>query len=323
MKKTIFGLMAILAVCSFVLTSCYEKDPVKKNPSEYYVIGSVYDAETGNVISNATVTLDGKSVSSTFKVKLDAYVPSVTVSASAEGYVAVTRTVAIEKLNDYNQISYTSADVAMVKVGSDDPQLVVVGMPVAGGLDAETVKAHFGITAGDVTVGDKGLVEVHTHYAFIDNDLNVEANAQPLASTNAPYTVNDLSYSGYIWDYAGEYQDLIKRACNIGFQTVYVGTQYDDFAADATPFSAVLNKEGSLTLVGYCVCKDFTLWSVPVYMDGIEFDFMVLQAMSTHASPIVDSHNNHDNHGNHDNHHNNEDGHTSATAFGGGVVDAE
>ena len=90
MKKSFFGFsakvaMAVLAVCSFVLTSCYEKSPVAKTPTEYYVIGSVYDAVTGDVISGANVTLDGKSVSSTFNVKLSGYVPSVTVTAKAEG----------------------------------------------------------------------------------------------------------------------------------------------------------------------------------------------------------------------------------------------
>ena len=87
MKKSFFGFsakvaMAVLAVCSFVLTSCYEKSPVAKTPSEYHVVGSVYDAETGKVITEAKVTLDGKSVSSTFNMKLSSYVPSVTVTLS-------------------------------------------------------------------------------------------------------------------------------------------------------------------------------------------------------------------------------------------------
>ena len=100
MKKSFFGFsakvaMAVLAVCSFVLTSCYEKSPIAKTPSEYHVVGSVYDAETGKVISDAKVTLDGQSVSSTFNIKLSGYVSSVTVAATAEGYLPGSRTVAI------------------------------------------------------------------------------------------------------------------------------------------------------------------------------------------------------------------------------------
>ena len=105
MKKSFFGLfLAVMAVCSLALTSCHEKDPKVETPSEYYVVGSVYDAETGSVISNATVTLDGVAVSSTFKVKLNSYVPSVTVAASAEGYVAASRTVSIDKLAEFQTI---------------------------------------------------------------------------------------------------------------------------------------------------------------------------------------------------------------------------
>jgi len=350
MKKTIFGLMAILAVCSFVLTSCYDKDPVEKNPSQYYVVGSVYDAETGNVISNATVTLDGKSVSSTFKVKLDSYVPSVTVAASAEGYVAASRTVSIDKLDEYNQVSYTNADLVLVKVDKpDEPQpptepdtvVVVVNIPKAGvsGMNAAALKAHFGINYGEVVVGDNGLVEVFVHYGFIDSHLNVDVHTnikadQVLSSTHAPYVVTDSLYNGYIWDYTGDYQDIIMPAANKQLNSVCVGTQYKDFASKSTSFTTVLNQGGDLCLVGYCVCKDFTLWSIPVSIDGVEVEFMALQAMSTHASPIVgecnDNHDNHDNHDNkddnhdnHDNHHNNHNNHSGATAWGGGAGDAE
>ena len=110
MKKSIFGFgakvaMAVLAVCSFVLTSCYEKTPVAKTPSEYYVIGTVYGIDAdGNykLLNNATVTVDGKTVSNPFNVKLDTYKTTVAVTATADGYVAGSRTVAIAKLAEFN-----------------------------------------------------------------------------------------------------------------------------------------------------------------------------------------------------------------------------
>jgi hypothetical protein len=327
--------MAVMAVCSFVLTSCYEKPVSQKTPSEYYVMGTVYDAETGQVISNATVTVAGKSVSSTFNFKLDTYVPAVTVVASAEGYVTASRTFGIEKLADYNQVSYTNADLALVKINTPvqpepDTVLVVVGVPVAGvtGMDAAAVSSHFGINNGEVSMGANGLVEVFTHYGFVDSQLNVEANVsadQVLYPTNMPYTVKDVTYSGYIWDYTGsEYVDELKSACNYAFGTVNVGNTYADFAANSTPFSKVLNEDGSLSLVGYCVCKDFTLWGVPVSIDGVKMNILALQANSTHVTPIVgDNHDNHDNHNNGDNHHNNHDNHSGATAYGGGTGAAE
>jgi hypothetical protein len=330
MKKTLFVLaMAVLTVCSVVLTGCYHKPVPQQTPSEYYVVGSVYDAQTGQVISNATVTLDGKSVGTTFNVKLDSYVPSVTISASAEGYVAASRTVSIEKLAEYNQVSYINADIALVKEDGD-PQLIVVGAPRAGvdGMDAAAVRSLFGIEHGNILVGDKGKVEVCVHYAFVDSDLNVHTNVEDeIFSTNLPYTVKDTVFSGYLWDYTSEeYADVLKGACNFAFSTVNVGTKYADFAANGTEFSQVLNQDGSMTLLGYCVCKDFTLWIVPVSIDGVEMNILALQAMSTHVTPIVEAdHGNHDNdnHVNGDNHHNNQSNHTGATAYGGGLGDAE
>lgn len=348
MKKSLFVLtMAVMAVCSFVFTSCYDKPVSPKVPSVYYVVGSVYDAQTGEVINNATVTLDGKAVSSTFNVKLDSYVPSVTVAASAEGYVPASRTVSIDKLDEYNQVSYTNADIALVKVqepdqpdqpSEPDTVVVVVGNHLAGAahMNAAAVRAMFGINHGEVVVGDKGLVEVFVHYGFVDSHLNVDVHTnihanQVLGSTHEPYTVKDSTFSGYVWDYRGtEYVNELKSALNYALGTVNVGSKYADFAATASAFTEVLNQDGSMCLVGYCVCKDFTLWTVPVSIDGVEFSFMALQYDSTHVSPIVgDCHDNHDNHDNHvngdkhDNHHNNHNNHTGATAYGGGLGDAE
>jgi hypothetical protein len=122
----------------------------------------------------------------------------------------------------------------------------------------------------------------------------------------------------------------LKSALNYALGTVNVGSKYADFAATTSVFTDVLNQDGSMCLVGYCVCKDFTLWTVPVSIDGVEISFMALQYDSTHVSPIVgDCHDNHDNHDNHvngdkhDNHHNNHNNHSGATAWGGGAGDAE
>ena len=345
MKKSFFGLMAFAAVCAFVLTGCYEKSPNEKTPSEYYVLGTVYDAETGNAITDdITVIVEGKSVGNVFKLKLSGYVPTVTVSASAVGYVPASRTIPIEKLNDYNQVSYTNVDLALIKESpvtpgpgepeQPEPVVVVVGAPVQGaeGLDKEAVKGLFGIGFGDVALGDKGLVEVFVHYGFIDNELNVGSDLhmnQVIGSTTAPYTVKDSVYVGYIWNYdKPDYVKELKSAFLKLFNTSNTGNKFSDFTKNSVPFSAVLNKDGSMNLVGYCVCKDFTLWTVPCSIEGVDFNIMALQSIGTHVTPIVgDNHDNHDNHDNkgdsHDNHHNNHNNHGQATAYGGGVGDAE
>ncbi|MBR2438109.1 MAG: hypothetical protein IKB26_03645, partial [Bacteroidales bacterium] len=282
MKKSFFGFsakvaMAVLAVCSFVLTSRYEKSPIAKTPSEYHVVGSVYDAETGKVISDAKVTLDGQSVSSTFNIKLSGYVSSVTVAATAEGYLPGSRTVAIQKLGDYNQVSVTSVDLALVKVPvtpedpddptpddptPDDPQpeepVLEAGDIVVGnaGLTAEAVKALFGITFGDVAVNEEGLVEVFAHYSLGSDahgnlHSNFHANFNPThvnhlnhtnATTNSPLFVEDSSYVGFVANVnegLADYLETVKVTCMAKLNTVWTGTQYKDFASNYVPFATV------------------------------------------------------------------------------------
>lgn len=331
MKKSFFGFsakvaMAVLAVCSFVFTSCYEKTPIAKTPTEYHVIGSVYDAETGKVITDAKVTLDGKSVSSTFNVKLSGYVSSVTVSATAEGYMPGSRTVSIQKMDEYNQVSVTSVDLALVKVDVEEPSLelkeVVDGKAL--NLDAAAVKDLFAINFGEVEVNE-GKVEVFAHYSF-DSDLhaNLHMNFEGEHAngvTNEPYFVEDSLYIGFIADMSevvAGYEDDAKVACITELNTVYAGAAYADFAKSYVPFATLLNRNGELSMGGYCVCKDFNLVGFVFTFDGEEMNVVALQSASTHISPIVaDTHDNHDNHDNHNNHHNNH-GHGGATAWGGG-----
>ena len=342
MKKSLFGFsakvaMAVLAVCSFVLTSCYEKTPVAKIPSEYYVVGTVYgiDAE-GNqtVLTGAKVTVDGKSVSNPFEVKLDGYKASVEVSATAEGYVAGKRNVTISKVGEFNQTSVTGADLVLVKVAEtpEVPAVLEIGAPVAASMTVEEVKATFGISYGEVSVGSEGLVEVCMHYAF-DADMHANAHVnfggEHLNHTNGittqPYLVEDSLYVGYVLnatEVAEENMDELEYAIskNEKINTVCAGTDYSAFKNSFVPFAVLINQD-EMAIAGYCVCKDFVLYEVPVTVGEASMTAYVLQAKATQVTPIyADSHDNHDNH---DNHHNNHANHSGATAWGGGAGDAE
>ncbi|MBQ7772877.1 MAG: DUF3869 domain-containing protein [Bacteroidales bacterium] len=127
MKKSLFGLgakvaMAVLAVCSFALTSCYEKStPVVDQEPIYYVVGTVYDAATSQALA-ANVTVNSNSVTVTngsFITKVSA-AGAVTVAAEAEGYYPVSRTVQVAPAGK-NQISVSNADIAMVQVPETEP----------------------------------------------------------------------------------------------------------------------------------------------------------------------------------------------------------
>ena len=322
MKKSLFGFsakvaMAVLAVCSFVLTSCYEKTPVAKVPSEYYVVGAVYgiDAE-GNqtVLTGANVIVDGKSVSNPFEVKLDGYKSSVEVSATAEGYVAGKRNVTIKKIGDFNEASVTAADLVLVKV-AEVPAVLEIGTPVAGNMTADEVKAAFGINCGEVSVGAEGLVEVCNHYAFADMHNNGHINFGSV--TTEPYIVEDSLYVGYVLnsvEVAAEDMDQLEFAIskNEKINTVCAGADYSAFKNSFANFAYVINKD-EMAISGYSVCKDFALYEIPVTVGEASMTAYALLAKATHVTPIYA-----DNH--HNNHHNN---HAGATAWGGGAGDAE
>ena len=75
MKKLLSGFSAkvvlAIAVCSTLLTACYEKAPVvipeEPTPAAYYLVGSLYDGATSQPISG-TVTVDRPQKSELFSI---------------------------------------------------------------------------------------------------------------------------------------------------------------------------------------------------------------------------------------------------------------
>ncbi len=330
MKKSLFGFsakvaMAVLAVCSFVLTSCYEKTPVAKTPSEYYVVGSVYDAVTGDVISGATVTVAGKTVSSTFNIKLDAYQPSVQIIATAPGYARGERVVEIQELAQYNQLSITNADLALVKL--DEPEIELeIGEVVPANLDKDAVASTFGITLGDVMVDPAGTgkVKVFLHYS-LDKDLHANLHTNFNGGSHVNHdngvtydylVVKDSTYTGYVAAMPSALDEdmalVFEFAMNLEMNAVRAGDDYSAFKNSFIPFTTVLNPDGELALAGYCLTRNFVAMSFPFILDGQEHNILALKAVSTVIDPLVaDTHDNHVHH------------HGGATAWGGGAADAE
>ena len=75
MKSKLFGLgakmaLALLAV-GMTVTSCYDSEnvdiiqPDQPVAPKYYIAGNITDAETGDIVTNATVTIDGTAVTLT------------------------------------------------------------------------------------------------------------------------------------------------------------------------------------------------------------------------------------------------------------------
>lgn len=326
MKKSFFGFtakvaMAVLAVCSFVLTSCYEKAaPTPVEEPVYYVVGTVYDAATSSAIADATVTVNGSAVTlsnGSFTSKLSGP-GAVTVAAEAEGYVSVSRTVQVVAVGN-NQTSITSADIAMVPV--------VVEVPVpetgifAGTLSLEDLIEKFGFPEGTEILEDSTIV-VCEDFAI---ETHLGHDAHIAEHWTKPYEAEWTSLSGYITDFKNDdavVVNVIDIASNQYMNTTKAGDDYSDFIVKEN--SKILNESGSKCLMGYHVCHYFEQSLLSYIYDGVHYEANLVKATETVMTAewdVVDSHDTHDSHDAHDA-HNSHNTHGGSNA-GGGAADSE
>lgn len=323
MKKSFFGFgakvaMAVLAVCSFVLTSCYEKQaPVKEEAPVYYVVGTVYDATTSNVIADANVTVNGAAVTlsnGSFTSKI-AGPGAVAVAAEAKGYVAVSRTVQVVAVGN-NQTSVTTADLAMVPV--EVPVVVPETGIFAGTLTVEDLIADFGFPKNtEINEEDSTIVVCEDFVIEVGHDAHVYEH------WTKPYEAKWNTYSGYITNFKNDdavVNNVIDIASNQYMQTVKVGKDYADF--EVKEVSEILNESGSKCLMGYHVDHIFVQKLLSYIYDGNHYEVNLVKAVKTVMTEkwdVVDSHDTHDSHDSHDNHdlHNGHNQHGGANAGGG------
>lgn len=324
MKKSLFGFsakvaMAVLAVCSFVLTSCYEKpQPTPQENPVYYVVGTVYDATTSAVI-NANVTVGGKAVtvSNGAFITEVASAGDVTVAAEAKGYLPVSKIVKVAAAG-YNQISVTTADIAMVPEGEEIPES---GMKAAS-LTAAQLAKSFGFPEG-LEMGKDGMfaiceefdVESHAGDAHDAHD----AHDSHASFTHNPYPVEYTYYTGgYIWNY--ETVDVIvdnvmETICNVNMKSALIGDNFKDFKTAKA--SKVLNADGSQCLLCYYVHYNFKQVEVTYVFGGEVYTAICVIPVDTTLVPVYDTHDTHDGH---DTHGFNPD---PNHGVGGGAADAE
>lgn len=134
MKRNFFGMnakvaLAVLAVCSTALTSCYEKEeidttkPVPAPAAIYFVAGSITDLTTGEAITPTTLTITGATETATpatsFKVKAAANA-TVKVTVEKAGYYTASKTVFVGVAAD-GTTNYINADIAMTSLNTTPP----------------------------------------------------------------------------------------------------------------------------------------------------------------------------------------------------------
>lgn len=329
MKKSLFGFsakvaMAVLAVCSFVLTSCYEKQqPTPQENPVYYVVGTVYDATTSAVV-NASVKVNNQAVTvsnGSFITEV-ASAGAVTVAAEAKGYVSVSRTVQVAPAG-YNQVSVTTADIAMVPVGEEIPE----SGKKAGSLTAAELAKSFGFPEG-LEMGKDGMfaiceevdVESHAGDAHDAHDAHgYDAHDSHASYTHNPYPVEYTYYTGgYIWDFASVdvvVDDVMETICNVNMESALLGKSFKNFKTAKA--SKVLNEDGSQCLLCYYVHYNFKQVEVTYVFGGVAYVANCVIPVNTTLVPVYDTHDTHDGH---DTHGFNPD---PSHGVGGGAADAE
>ena len=134
MKSKLFGLgakmaLALLAV-GMTVTSCYDSEnvdiiqPDQPVAPKYYIAGNITDAETGDIVTNATVTIDGTAVTLTNgafnqEVSVGDAGASFVVAVVADGYRDVSRTIFFPAMGN-GTVTVGNADFALVGVTASD-----------------------------------------------------------------------------------------------------------------------------------------------------------------------------------------------------------
>ena len=174
MKSKLFGLSAksalyLLAICSALFTSCYEKEEIDVTPPEelpdaaYVIVGNVYFAKNGEPVANKTVTIDGGTIQTDsngafIKEGLTAGQHVVTVDLA--GYAKVARTVYLVAVQK-GQTSLANVDVVLydaTDVADSQPEQTAPGTPA----QAEELKGAVTslVPGAAVTVNTNGNIVV-------------------------------------------------------------------------------------------------------------------------------------------------------------------
>lgn len=311
MKKSFFGFsakvaLAVLAVCSFALTSCYEKSqPAPQEEPVFWVVGTVYDAATSQTL-NADVTVGSASVSGpSFAVKVNGSkteVTKISVSAKMEGYKDASREVSVAPAT-YNQISVTTADLAMV---AEDAEYVGVAEKVNDAKKIEAIVNAYGFPKGEVkdgvfyvskffTLSAADSHNAHDVHAICPDHESHDAHGITYCSTD-PVEVEVAVYSGYISEDAENMVEVANNTMN----TILIGATYADFEKNSKESKKfVLNADGTGHLLGWWLDRAFEVYNITYEVHGVTFTCTCIVSVGLNVDPLFDSHDSHDLHDQH------------------------
>ena len=307
MKSKLFGFsakmaLAAVAVCG-MLTSCYEKEEIDNTgstqlPDPVYVLyGNVTNAQTGEAIANASVSIDGTAVAADangYFVKTDltggkAY----TVVVDMDGYLKATRTVYMQTVNK-GETCIVVADIALYDAASQaaEPEINTPATKEQSTVMMNAAKAQVTELLGSVQGLDAENIAIS-----VDENGNtvVKAGVEVTAAVGENVTVAVPSFTGF--------------ASTITPETTFTKalTEAQIWVASA---ERALNRSYGLSLISVNkvlegqVGKSINGYTLTITMENRALQFNGREGYATYqasavVAPTYESHDSHDSHNTH------------------------
>jgi len=311
MKSKLFGLSAksalyLLAICSALFTSCYEKEEIDVTPpvvlpdAAYVIVGNVYFAKNGEPVANKTVTIDGGTIQTDSNgafIKEGLTAGQHVVTVDLDGYAKVARTVylvAVQKgqtsLANVEVVLYDANDVA-----DSQPEQTAPGTPA----QAEELKGAVTslVPGAAVTVDTNGnIVVTESNSVNVATGDNATVNIKVFTGFNSnitPATTKALT-PGEIW---------------LASASKYLNRTY---GLQVKLISYMIPGVSGKTITGFK--QTSVLTTETLTFNGLTGTVLYQGTANNYViEPVYQSHDSHDSH----------DGHGGSSNAGGGAGNAE
>lgn len=316
MKSKLFGFsakmaLAAVAVCG-MFASCYEKEEIDNGGSTqlpepaYVLYGNVTNAQTGEAVANAAVSINGTAVTADangYFVKTDLQGgQAYTVTVDMDGYLKATRTVYMQAVNK-GETCIVVADMALYDASSQ-----AVEAEVNAPATQEQAKEMMNAAKAQITelLGSVEGLDAENMTIEVDENGNtiVKAVLKLSAAVGEDLSVGVPSFTGFA-------------------STITPDTEFTKAITEAQIWVAsaekVLNKTYGLKLISVEKVLKGKLgqaiigYNLKITMSNHALQFSGREGLVTYqenvvVDPIYDGHDSHDSH----------DGHGSNPAAGGG-----
>ena len=309
MKSKLFGLgakmaLALLAV-GMTVTSCYDSEnvdiiqPDQPVAPKYYIAGNITDAETGDVVANAQVTITKGTETIMDENVSGAFNKEVTVGTSGDSFVV---TVVADGYRDASRtIFFPAMGNGTVTVGNAD--FALVGVTASDLLEEDPLQEDYPVSDEEYTLLKTELENVLPESVVLttDEDGNIVATYEAEEVTNSAIG-EDLEITAPY--YSGFASTISQDADNIFTKALTDGQIWNASASNVLglPYGLTLG-ERSVILPGRPGCSISTWTLTQVFaVEPLSFGGVVGTVTYQSNWVITFSYESHDGHDWHDNH---------------------